>query len=58
MLNAVLLKRPLLQGRAGILPALAPAAMITAPRGRIALPEEDAREEATSSFFLPITNNK
>jgi hypothetical protein len=57
MLNAGLLKRPL-QGRAGNLPALAPAAMITAPRGRIALPEEDAREEATSSFFLPITNNK
>jgi hypothetical protein len=48
ILNAGLLKRLLLQGSAGILPALAPAAMITAPRGRIALPEED-----TSSFSPP-----
>jgi hypothetical protein len=33
------MKKPLLHGTAGILPAWAPAAMVSAPRGRVALPD-------------------
>jgi hypothetical protein len=32
------MKMPLLHGTAGILPAWAPAAMVSAPQGRVALP--------------------
>jgi hypothetical protein len=40
------------QGSAGILPALAPAAIVSALRGRIALPGEYGRKESalTSAF--------
>jgi hypothetical protein len=43
------LNKRLLQGSAGILPALAPAAIVSALRGRIALPGEDGRKESALS---------
>jgi hypothetical protein len=51
---------PLLHGTAGILPAWAPAAMVTAPQGRDALPawriktsriKRQDEEDASSSTF-------
>jgi hypothetical protein len=50
LLNAWLLNRRFFERERGHLARLAPAAVVSALRGRIALPGEDAREETTNSF--------